>query len=430
MKSEFNPKLHKGKNTITLKTGFTGIRVIWDWSQEKSQYIRRDKGLRFVAVKKIHGRQYEKSFHTMNEAKEWYKTYSPILAKSYTSLTFESLIHKYFEHISEKINHSTLQTYRNNSIHLKELNKYEVRSITPQVIDEWLRRVKRSEYIEQQHNTRMSYQKEIGLLTRVFTYYSEYLDDNFQSPIKRRHKVDSIINHSRYKEAKSKNSFKFMTNEQCLSFVEKLKEKASRKQDDYGYYCLALLQLHTGLRVGEACALRWADLTFKNDSVEICINKIVQWKRAKESKTYIQPFTKTGVQRTVFIGLNIASVLREWIQARGTQGGLIFSFDGNEPFLYRSVQNKYDSAFKACGLPFRSSHILRHTFSTDFLQNTRDQHALSKLLGHTTTRQTEHYAKITNQMIHEGYSQYKKHLEETYENVVNFPVELGRAGCE
>ena len=430
MKSEFNPRIHKGKNSITLKTGFTGIRVIWDWNNEKSQYLRRDRGLRFTGVKKIHGKQYEKSFHTMNEAKEWYKTYCPTLTMTYTNLTFESLVAKYFEHISDKINHSTLQTYKNNSIHLKGLNRYEVRSITPQTIDFWLKSIKRQEYLQLQHNTRMSYQKEIGLLKRIFTFCSEYIDDHFQSPIKKRHKADSIINHNQFKEAKSKNSVRFMNNEECLSFVGKLREEAVSKPELFGFYCLALLQLHTGLRVGEACALRWGDLTIKDDCVEIAISKTVQWKRAKESKTYIQPFTKTGVQRTVFIGLNIASTLKEWIDSRNIKDGLIFSFDGQEPFQYRSVQYKYDKAFKASGLTFRSSHILRHTFSTDFLQSTRDHHALSKLLGHTTTRQTEHYAKVTNVMVNQGYTLYKKTLEETYGNVINFPIELGKAGCE
>ena len=98
--------------------------------------------------------------------------------------------------------------------------------------------------------------------------------------------------------------------------------------------------------------------------------------------------------------------LQDWIKESGRAKGLVFSENGFTPVPYRSVQHHYNAAFETLGLKWRSTHIMRHSFATDFLQATGDQHALKGLLGHKHLEQTEHYAKNTQNVIVNGMKAY------------------------
>jgi hypothetical protein len=54
---------------------------------------------------------------------------------------------------------------------------------------------------------------------------------------------------------------------------------------------------------------------------------------------------------------------------------------------------------------------MRHSFATDFLQATGDQHALKGLLGHKHLEQTEHYAKNTQNVIVNGMKAYGESVQ-------------------
>ena len=48
----------------------------------------------------------------------------------------------------------------------------------------------------------------------------------------------------------------------------------------------------------------------------------------------------------------------------------------------------------ALGLPWRSTHILRHSYATAALMATREISSVQASLGHTSSRMTERYAKV------------------------------------
>jgi integrase len=73
---------------------------------------------------------------------------------------------------------------------------------------------------------------------------------------------------------------------------------------------------------------------------------------------------------------------------------LIFH-DNGEILTYRQIQYVYELAFKRARLPFRGTHVLRHTGATLFQSLSEgDRLALQFLGGWKTSRQPEHYAKI------------------------------------
>jgi hypothetical protein len=87
------------------------------------------------------------------------------------------------------------------------------------------------------------------------------------------------------------------------------------------------------------------------------------------------------------------------------------------PAKYRGIQRHYDKAFIRAGLKWRSTHILRHTFATDFLEKTGNKLALQGQLGHSSSRQTDHYAKITDSIIKAGVKAYNQQIRNS--NVVD-----------
>ncbi|MEW6058125.1 MAG: tyrosine-type recombinase/integrase [Bdellovibrionota bacterium] len=140
-----------------------------------------------------------------------------------------------------------------------------------------------------------------------------------------------------------------------------MERRGAEKERLQVFYFLALFQIRTGVRIGEACALAWRDVDFQTGAVSI--SKTVQWSRSKGRKTCISPLTKTGRPRVIYITSQVASALRAWAAKSKRTVGLIFSFDGFAPLPYRSVQHHYDIAFERLELPWTSTHILRQSFA-------------------------------------------------------------------
>ena len=58
------------------------------------------------------------------------------------------------------------------------------------------------------------------------------------------------------------------------------------------------------------------------------------------------------------------------------------------------------------------SHLARHTFATRMLRMGVKIENLSKMLGHTNITQTQKYAKVMAQSVHDDFDMVAKKLEE------------------
>lgn len=406
MKKKFNPKEYRGKNTVYTKVDrVQGVSYIWDWDSNKGIYRKRASGLRYYAYKRVRvggkSKQVSQSFPSLNEARDYRKV--PGLGPVNTgSMTFKQLQDKYFEHIKDKIKPTTLTTYKVNSKHFWWLNDFYVTEINPQVIDQWLKVIKKPEYLSTQHKTRTSYRHDLSILKQIFKYYSEYLDDDFKMPIKDRHRGDCIVDKARYLKSKDKNNRKFLTRQSCELFLKNLKQVCEKAPV---YYFLAEFQLKTGLRIGEVCALDWKDIELGAGSVHV--SKTVHWFREKGKSPKISGLTKTSEARKVPLVAQLLPILLDWRAQSGRSKGLVFSENGFCPVPYRPIQYRYNRAFKMSNLNCSSTHILRHSFATDFLGATGDLNALKKIMGHKNIEQTEHYAKLTEQISVAGMRVYE-----------------------
>lgn len=140
-----------------------------------------------------------------------------------------------------------------------------------------------------------------------------------------------------------------------------------------------LLTIHTGLRIGELCALKWSDINFDTQLLHINKTMIRTYTKEDGSKLNITaPKTRSSI-RTI--------PLNKWIMQyavllRGSDNEYIITGKEKyiEPNKYRLYYNRQ---LKDLDLPHRKFHSLRHTFATRCIECGCDYKSLSELLGHS-----------------------------------------------
>ena len=80
---------------------------------------------------------------------------------------------------------------------------------------------------------------------------------------------------------------------------------------------------------------------------------------------------------------------------------------GQLPLGYRSICHRYDRCLKIIGSEWRGTHLGRHSFATDYLEKTGNHRALQGMLGHQSSAQTDHYAKMTASTLEDGMKSYE-----------------------
>lgn len=164
---------------------------------------------------------------------------------------------------------------------------------------------------------------------------------------------------------------------------------------DSGCYEFYLLEITTGLRLGEILALTWDDLDMKNKTISI--NKQVQ--RIKSELKATTPKTTASIRKISICDecLNQLIILRSR-QRLNTK--LIFP----SPITngYRdpsSITRKLHRMQKRAGVPQIRFHDLRHSFATLSLEQGMDIKTISHMLGHTDAGFTMNtYMHVTESM--------------------------------
>jgi site-specific recombinase XerD len=159
-------------------------------------------------------------------------------------------------------------------------------------------------------------------------------------------------------------------------------DEAVRLRDD------AVLELlyGSGLRVGELCGLRPADLVPGSGSVQV--------------------WGKGGKQRQVPISEPAAEAVSAWL-ARGrpaleqavSPSEAVFLNRRGHRLSPRDVRRIVDRRSLAPTHP----HALRHTFATHLLDGGADLRAVQELLGHADLATTQHYTHVSKERLRAVY---------------------------
>lgn len=138
-----------------------------------------------------------------------------------------------------------------------------------------------------------------------------------------------------------------------------------------------LLCMFTGLRVGELCGLTWGDINL--DENIISVNRTVQRvNRCGFSEIVIGSPKSHSSVRNIPIPAFLKEILAKQIGADSS-----YLITGTaKPVEPRTMQNRFQSILKSCGVRKINFHMLRHTYATLCIEHGFDSKTLSELLGH------------------------------------------------
>lgn len=158
------------------------------------------------------------------------------------------------------------------------------------------------------------------------------------------------------------------------------------------HYPLIRLLAVTGMRLGEALGLKWADVDFDRGTITVRRSVDVRKRRFKpegdETKTPASERTIRLDRETLEV---LAALKREQIRGRVAflrqEEALVFG-DGTRPVHEVKVRLALKRALKRAGLPDIRPHDLRHTVASLLLDAGIPVTTVADLLGHSTPATT------------------------------------------
>ena len=237
--------------------------------------------------------------------------------------------------------------------------------------------------------TYVLYNHYLSVINRIFKYavLMDILDSN---------PFDKVI---KPKSRQTQRKGNFLTKEELKEFL-KLAKTATLSY----FFPLVHLMSYTGLRQGEALALKWSDIDFENK--KITVDKTAT--RIKERQTLQTPKTKNS-KRVISIDPATLSILKGW---KKDQIKIYFKngkhFEGDENFIFTNQRGewvhihnfiRYFKRFIADHkLKSITPHGLRHTHASLLFSAGVEPKNISDRLGHSTVQITlDLYTHITEE---------------------------------
>ena len=161
-----------------------------------------------------------------------------------------------------------------------------------------------------------------------------------------------------------------------------------------GCYELLLLELSTGLRRGEICALQWDDLNFSTGALRV----ERQVHRVRGELVVSQPKTKAS-NRSVVLPAPVLTVLETYKSSSTSRWMFPSPVKEDSPMDPAAVRKRLSTVLERAECKHIRFHDLRHTFATNSLEHGMDVKTLSTIIGHVSSSTTLNiYAHVTDEM--------------------------------
>lgn len=296
--------------------------------------------------------------------------------------TFEELASLWLENYRTTVKPSTFENVRSKvekmtEEHFKEL---KLKKITVAYCQKIVIELSKS-YVLYNHY--------LSVINRIFKY-AVLMDVLSSNPF------DKVI---KPKSRQTQRKGNFLTKEELKEFL-KLAQNTTLSY----FFPLVHLMSYTGLRQGEALALKWSDIDFENR--KITVDKTAA--RIKEEQTIQTPKTKNS-KRVISIDSATLSILKSW---KKDQIKIYFKngkhFEGDENFIFTNQRGEWVHIhnfiryFKRFIADYKlkqiTPHGLRHTHASLLFSAGVEPKNISDRLGHSTVQITlDLYTHITEE---------------------------------
>lgn len=296
--------------------------------------------------------------------------------------TFEKLASLWLENYKTTVKPSTFENVKSKvekmtEEHFKELKLKKITVAYCQIV------------VIELSKTYVLYNHYLSVINRIFKYavLMDILDSN---------PFDKVI---KPKSRQVQRKGNFLTKEELKEFL-KLAQTATLSY----FFPLVHLMSYTGLRQGEALALKWSDIDFENKKITVDKTAV----RIKEKQTLQTPKTKNS-KRVISIDPTTLSILKSW---KKDQIKIYFKngkhFEGDDNFIFTNERGewvhihnfiRYFKRFIADHkLKPITPHGLRHTHASLLFSAGVEPKNISDRLGHSTVQITlDLYTHITEE---------------------------------
>ncbi len=163
--------------------------------------------------------------------------------------------------------------------------------------------------------------------------------------------------------------------------MDKLLAALERNRHGHRDWLIGLVIYRHGLRVSEACDLRWDDIDLPKRTIIV--------RRLKGSTDSVHYLDRDEV--------NGLKLLQRQQQADGIKGAYVFINERGQPFGRMGMGRMIERAGEAAGLPFpvHVHNILRHSTGYALAARGMDTRRLQHFLGHASIKNTVRYTAMS-----------------------------------
>lgn len=328
--------------------------------------------------------------YTLTDGADEIKKYSSVYGKTYqeakdkreqvlaqgaketpkpSAVVFQDILAAWQEANRIRLKAASVSRYQNliDSHILPELGSKRVNQITVSVLNRFLSSKLEQGRLDHTGGLSPSYVRSIALI--ISSSISFGVAENMCSPLQ--YKIT--------KPALSKKELTILGAEKQTILEKELLQDMSEAK------LLIYITLYTGIRIGEACALRWEDIDLESKIIYVrqTVSRVwVYEEGTKKSKLVIGSPKSESSLRCIPICSKLHAILCSF-PYRKRQGYILTNTDDNSFISPRTFEYRYKAILRRCSIEPVNYHALRHTFATRCIERGVDIKSLSEILGHS-----------------------------------------------
>lgn len=328
----------------------------------EGRYVKGRKENGTIHYGYIYGYKYQEVKQQLIVLKSIQKTPSEMTIQNYQG-TFSDWVKYWLKAIKNEIKPSTYTSYSTKLIHhiLPVFGDYRVCGIQKKQVEQWLNMLKEKLSISSIH-----------AIYRVFRSCLNYAVK--QSVIH----INPCVGVQLPKQQAN--------TVQSLTKQEQKRIEQEAKQNKFGLP--VLIALETGMRIGEISGLKWEDIDFSEEIIQV-----------KRTLQRIQVSTETAGKKTQLVELTpksshsvrmipLSNKMSQHLQEIKKNAQCDYVLGRNKALEPRVINYHFKQICNRAGLPSFHFHALRHTFATRCLENGVTVATISDLLGHSSIKMT------------------------------------------